>query len=213
VRSLAGAVLTGGESAYIFLEAEDPRDVRSVTFLLDGALFSLDVVAPFDFAGSSLRRPCKTCAFTAHPFESNLLSLGEHRISAVVRFRDGSQTTVQASFTVADTTPHSLVVSSSPDRSAPRPLAGAQLSGKQYLFLGEADDPIAGLTAVVFLLDGKPIGLDESAPYDARGTRRDGTAIALDTRGLPNGVHRLTAIVVLDGFATITYRSDFHVAN
>jgi hypothetical protein len=186
--------------------------VRRVTFLIDGEPFGTEFVAPFDFAGTSLRRPCRKCSFNANPFESNLLSVGEHLVTADVLFRDGSRSTLGASFQVADTTSHDLLVSSTQDRSNPLPLAGATLSGREYLFLGPADDPIAGLTAVVFLIDGRLTEIDASAPYDVRGTTRSGSANALDTRRLANGSHQLTAIAVLRG-RTITYEATFTVAN
>ncbi len=104
-------------------------------------------------------------------------------------------------------------MSSSALRSGAEPLAGATLSGQRYLFLGPADDPIAGLSAVIFLVDGKALGTETSAPYDARGTRRDGSANALDTRRLRNGTHQFTAITILNGGARITYRAEFRVAN
>ena len=79
---------------------------------------------------------------------------------------------LDATFTVADTTPHSLAVSSSSNRSSPGPLAGATLTGRRFIFLAAADDPIAGLRRVTFVLDGRTIATDSSAPYDASGTRR-----------------------------------------
>ena len=212
-RPLDGSVLTDGAAAYMFVEADVATPVKRVTYFLDGALFSIDSTAPFDFAGTSRRRPCRNCAKDANPFESNLLSLGEHRISAIVTFRDRSQTTVSATFTVADTTSHSLAVSSTPSRSSAVPLEGATLSGRRYVFLGQADDAIAGLMAMAFLLDGRIVGIDASAPYDAVGTGRNGLANALDTRRLRNGPHRLTAIAILDGGFTIVYSADFTIAN
>ncbi|MEO6572084.1 MAG: Ig-like domain-containing protein, partial [Ilumatobacteraceae bacterium] len=211
VRPLDGAVLTGGSAAYIFLGPEPPANVRRVTFLLDGVSFSVDSSAPYDFAGTSRR--CRRCGSEANPFESNLLSLGQHRVTAIVQFRDKSLATLETSFTVADTTPHRLMVSSSPRRDAPMLLDGAIVSGRRYVFLGEADDTIAGLRTVVFLVDGKIVGDDSSAPYDARGTRRDGTANALDTRKMRNGMHHVTAIAILDGGARIIYQADVRVAN
>ncbi len=213
VRPLDGAVVTGGQSAYVFVGPDELANVRRVTFLLDGLPFGIDTRAPYDFAGTTHRRPCRSCAFDANPFESNLLSLGSHRITAVVTFRDRTQTTLTAAFTVADTTPHGLLVSSSADRTAAGPLDGATLSGRQYVFLGPADDPIAGLTTVVFLLDGRIVGIDGSAPYDLNGTRRGGTAPPLDTRRLRAGSHRITAIALLNGLATVVYTADFRVAN
>jgi hypothetical protein len=197
----------------VYLEPDGSKPVRRVTYLLDGNPFSTDFAAPFDFAGTSYKRPCWRCPYDAYPFESNLLSLGEHLITAVILFKDGTGTTIESSFTVTNTTPHQLLVSSSAGRSAPVPLDGATLSGRQYLFLGPADDPIVGKAAVIFRIDGKLMRLESVAPYDISGTRRDGTANAFDTRRLRNGPHEVTALVVLNGTARILYSADFRVAN
>ena len=77
----------------------------------------------------------------------------------------------------------------------------------------DTNDPISGLSTMIFLLDGRTTRLDASAPYDLRGTRRDGTASALDTRKLRNGMHRLTAIALVGGRARIVYQADFRVSN
>ena len=213
LRPLDGAVLTGGASAYIFVGPNGLANVRRVSFSLDGKSFSTEQDAPYDFAATSDQRSCKTCAFKANPFESNLLSLGTHRITATVVFRNGTRTTLDATFTVAGTTPHRLVVSSSANRTSPTSLDGATLSGRRYVFLGDANDPIAGLSKVTFFLDGKKEGTDSSAPYDAFGTGNHGTPNAFDTRRLRNGNHRITAIVELDGGGTVVYEAVFRVAN
>jgi hypothetical protein len=214
LRPLAGAVLRSGVSAYVFVDGSALRDVRRVSFSLDGNPFSVETLAPFDFAGTSTTRPCRGCAFNAFPFESNLLSLGSHVITATALMRNGSRIVLTSAFTVADTTPHSLVVSTSPDRSSPIALSGATLFGRRFIFLGDAADSIAGLGKVVFVLDGKTIRSDSSAPYDAEGTTRNGSPIALDTRFMRNGTHRLTAIVQLKGEGIrIVYTAVFQVAN
>ena len=65
---------------------------------------------------------------------------------------------------------------------------------------------------MIFVLDGKTLGSDSSAPYDAVGTRR-GLAVSLDTRRLRNGTHRMVATVVLEDGGRISYTVDFLVAN
>jgi hypothetical protein len=212
LRPLTGAVLRSGASEYIFVDAVRPGDVRQVTFTLDGAAFSTDRTTPFDFAGTSTRRPCRRCALDALPFESNLLTLGTHRITATALMRNGSRVVLDSTFTVADTTPHSLAVSVLPDRSSPTPLGGSTLTGQRYIFLAAANDPIAGLRQVTFILDGRSVASDSSAPYDAFGVRRGGP-VALDTRRLRNGNHRIVAIVELAGGGRISYTADFRVAN
>jgi hypothetical protein len=213
VRSLDGAIVTGGASAFIFVDPSGSNDVANVTFELDGTPFAVDAAAPFDFAGTTLRRPCPSCAPDAIPFESNLLDLGEHQIRAHVAHRNGTRTVLVATFTVADTVPHSLMVSSTASRAEPVAIDGALLSGKQYPFFGPAGDPIAGLAAIIFAIDGRPAGIDLSAPYDVGGTNRNGTASPIDTRRLRNGQHQLTAIVVLDGGRMLTYEASFRVQN
>ena len=213
LRPLDGATLRGGASAYIFAGPNGLANVTRVAFTLDGRSFSIDKSAPFDFAGSSLPRRCRTCNPDVLAFESNLLSLGTHRIEATVTFRDGSRTTLVASFTIADTTPHSLAVSASPARTSAAALDGAVLSGRRYLFLGPADDSINGLAAVTFLLDGRRVSVDLAAPYDLIDTRGDGRAAELDTRKLRNGAHTATAIVRLLGGGTVTYEANFRISN
>ena len=122
------------------------------------------------------------------------------------------RTVFDASFTVADTTPHSIAVAPTSSHLAAIPLDGATLSGRRFIFLASADDPIAGLRRVVFQLDGKTLGTDSSAPYDAvRGGRR--VTPGLDTRRLRNGTHRLRVIVELRGGGRIVYLANFRVNN
>ena len=211
-RPLDGVTLRSGFSAYIYVGTAGLVGVRQVSFSLDGIPFTVDRAAPFDFAGTSNARACRSCALSANPFESNLLSLGMHHVTATVLMRSGLPVVLDATFTIADTTPHSLAVSSSSNRSSPAPLNGATLSGQRFMFLAGASDPIAGLSRLVFVLDGRTIGSDTAAPYDAFGTRR-GLAVPFDTRRLRNGNHRLVAIVQLVGGGRIVYSADFRVAN
>ena len=113
VRPLHGVVFRSGASAYVFVGPLDESRLRSVTFTLDGDSFAHEREAPFDFAGTSSSRPCRSCLQNAHPFESNLLTVGTHRIRADVLMRDGSRKQLQATFTVAGTTSHRLLVSKS----------------------------------------------------------------------------------------------------
>jgi len=120
---------------------------------------------------------------------------------------------LQADFTVAETTPHSLVVSESPNRASPIALSGATLSGRRYVYLAEAGDAIAGLSNVAFYVDGKLVRTQTSVPYDAFGNRRDGSAMPFDTKALRNGKHRITAVVNLSAKVRVVYTADFQVAN
>jgi hypothetical protein len=213
VRTLGGADLTGGASAFVFLDPQAVTAIRRVSFLLDGVPFSTDAAAPYDLNGTSSRRaPCGGCARPANPFESNLLSVGSHMVTADILRRDGSRIVVSASFTVSETVTHSLQVSGSPTRSAPAPLDGALLSGPRYVFLGQLGDPIAGLRSITFRLDGRRVGTETTEPYDMLGARRGG-AIALNTRFVRDGQHVVTAQVTLAGGGVFTYMAVFTVDN
>ena len=92
------------------------------------------------------------------------------------------------------------------------PLDGALLSGPQYIFLGQLGDPIAGLRSITFRLDGRRVGTETTEPYDLEGARRGG-AIALNTRFLRDGEHRVTAQITLAGGGVVTYTAVFQVDN
>jgi len=130
-------------------------------------------------------------------------------VSALLR--DGTRVAYDASFTVADTTPHSIAVSTSSSHSASIVLDGATLSGQRFIFLADANDSISGLSTVAFQLDGKTLGSDSSVPYDAVATKRG--VSALDTRQLRNGNHRMLVIVQLLGGGNLTYTANFRVSN
>ena len=213
VRPLDGDILKWGRSAYIFLGGDGIGDVQAVTFTLDGSEFSTEAYAPYDFAGTAPAGRCRRCPPRAYPFESNLLTLGEHVITATVVMGDGSQQIVAASFGVANTTPHDLMVSSSSRRRSAERLDGNTLTGRRYVFLGNVRDSIAGLRYVTFYLDGAFMSRETRTPYDAAGTQWNGTAAPVDTRTLANGSHTITAVVELLGGAAVTYTSTFQVFN
>jgi hypothetical protein len=211
VRPLDGATFTGGESIFAFVDVDAGVDVRRVSFTVDGVAFSVDTRAPFDLAGTGWTRACRTCPLRAHPFESNLLGLGTHDIEASVLLRSGERIVVRAEITVSDTEPHSLRFSTSPDRRDAVALDGATVRGRVYPVLGPVGDPIAGLLAVVFRLDGRIIGIDWTDPYDAVGSGWLGLARPIDTRELRTGGHVLTAEVILDGLVRVEYEARFNV--
>jgi hypothetical protein len=212
VRPLNGADFRSGVSAFVFVGPAAGTGIRSVTFSLDGRSFSRDQRAPFDFAGTSDSRPCGTCLESAYPFETTLLTPGSHRIVAEVEMRNGTRTTLRAIFTVSGSGTHRLLVSSSPARSAPKPLGGATLSGLRYVFFGPANDSVEGARHVVFRIDGNVTNIDSRVPYDAVGNARNGTALPLDTRRMRKGRHTASATVVLRGGARITYAATFRVS-
>jgi hypothetical protein len=208
---------------YVFVGPIDKdAKIKRVTFWLDNpqrkhSAFSVEEFPQYDFAGTAPdRRGCTTCSDSpAYPFESNLLSLGEHTITARVEYKGGGKASIlTAKFVIADTTPHSLLVSKQPDRRDPLALDGASLKGDVYIFLGPELDEIIGLDEVDFYLDGRFIGSQRIVPYDLVGTGWKGTADPLDTRRrLKNGYHQLKAIVRLPQGVSYVYEAEFKVKN
>jgi N-acetylneuraminic acid mutarotase/glucose/arabinose dehydrogenase len=91
---------------------------------------------------------------------------------------------------------YELQMSSAPDRSAPVPLQGAQVSGLIYVFVA----PQTGITQVRFFVNdpsmtGAPAQTEKLAPYDLAGTAANGTAQPYSTAGLPAGTNSVTAAV------------------
>jgi hypothetical protein len=212
-RSLGGVDIAGGAAMFVFLDPQSVTTIRRVTFALDGVPLTTDPSAPYDLNGTSTQRaPCRGCAAPANALESNLLSVGSHTVTADILRRDGSHVAVSATFTVSATVTHSLLVSSSPHRETAVALQGAVLSGSRYVFLGQLGDPIAGLRSITFRLDGRRVGSETTEPYDLLGARRGG-AVALNTRFLRDGEHRVTAEVRLAGGGVITYSATFAVDN
>jgi hypothetical protein len=78
---------------------------------------------------------------------------------------------------------------------------------------GPAADAVVGLRSVLFFVDGVLVNSDATAPYDLLGSRRDGTPVALDTRLLRNGRHRISAVVLLAGGLSLSYTADVQVRN
>jgi hypothetical protein len=80
-----------------------------------------------------------------------------------------------------------LMLSATPDRANPQPLAGAgSLTGNVYVFAESQVGP------VTFLIDGAQVRVEATAPYDLAG----GTATAaapFDTRTLSDGGHNIQA--------------------
>jgi hypothetical protein len=220
VRPLDGQVLRNGAAMYAFVgpQAQVPS-IKKVTFFLDdpqrkSTPFSIEAELAFDFARTGANRNgCRTCADSpALPFESNLLTLGSHTITAYVEFKDGRTPVVLTStFEVADTTPHAILVSTRSDRGNGVPLAGATLKDKRYIFLGAAQDAIAGAQYVRFVLDGNKVIDEALIPYDLKATASNGSANALDTRSLSKGTHTLEAIVQFPEGVTYRYSATFTV--
>lgn len=108
----------------------------------------------------------------------------------------------------------SLLLSTSPDRSNPIPLAGASVDGNAYVFVS----PEAGATLVRFWVDnpamsGTPRTTERNPPWDLAGGNSDGTARPFDTTGLADGSHTVTAAVSLSAGGTEVVTAEFTVAN
>ncbi|HEX6206906.1 MAG TPA: kelch repeat-containing protein, partial [Actinomycetota bacterium] len=110
---------------------------------------------------------------------------------------------------------HGLLVSSSPDRSAPGALDGAVVGGTIYVFV----DPESGIKQVRFWLDntamsGKPRTTEKRAPWDFEGTvTSDGTAKPFDSTAVADGPHTISAAIDLSAGGTTVVHASFTVQN
>jgi N-acetylneuraminic acid mutarotase len=110
--------------------------------------------------------------------------------------------------------PHTLMVSGSPDRSAPEPLHGMSVTGDIFVFLNSG----LSISQVLFYLDdddqsGPPARVEGKAPYDLAGTRLDGTANALHTTDLTDGAHSISAVVDTPDGESAVVAATFFVGN
>ncbi|MEX2377993.1 MAG: G8 domain-containing protein [Dehalococcoidia bacterium] len=230
----SGAEALEGKSVdgvvYVFAGPED--DIRQVEFYIDdtsmnGSPFQLERSEPYDLAGGSVN--------TANGLATSELSDGSHSVTALVQLSGGSTATVTSSFTVnnggdssnpdsgtgnsnvsddsnsSDT--YSLLVSSSADRSGAVDLAGRSVSEDIYVFI----NPESGISRVDFWLNneamsGSPSQVENNSPYDmAGGSSR--LANAFDTESLPDGSHRVTALVSLADGGSEVLTETFVVEN
>ena len=141
-----------------------PADgVARVYFFIDGDAEEArrtDDAAPFDLGGGTQG--------AAHPFDVAALGPGFHTVRAEIE-RPGLPTTTATArfFNAVDAGLYPILFSKSEDRSLPRPLAGAVVSGAIFPFL----TPEAGVREVRFSLDDDqiPSHIDGSAPFDVVG--------------------------------------------
>jgi hypothetical protein len=203
-RALSGATLR--RLAYIFMDA--PAGTTRVRFWLDdpsrsGPPIRVENLPPFDFAGTAPNG-------TAQPFDTRGLSNGSHLVTVEVTLPGGRFFETQAVFTVANAD-HSLLVSQSPNRANPSPLAGETLRGNVYVFV--QPDPDA--TRVRFWLDAPisqpPTHTENTAPFDFAGTATNGNAAPFDTRPLRRGLHVIRATVDYPGGFAVTVSALFFV--
>ena len=108
---------------------------------------------------------------------------------------------------------YALQMSVSSNRSAPVALAGRTVSGNIYAFT----TPTTDVLRVRFFVDNPAMTAtpvtDVTAPYDAKGTRADGTANPFNTSLLTNGAHTLTAAVDKAAGGTEVHTATFTVNN
>lgn len=105
----------------------------------------------------------------------------------------------------------SLAVSESPNRSAPRPLAGATLSGLAHVFLTPVY-PRSAVDQVRFSVDGRLVQVERNAGYDLGGGQGN-RGYGFDTWRVGDGPHELEAVVVLEDGSRHVVRAPFSVDN
>ena len=118
---------------------------------------------------------------------------------------------------LAKASAYSLLLSQTPDRTAPVALGGQTVSDNIYVFVA---NPQTGITNVRFWLDntartGTPTKTETGAPYDFAGTNADATrtAIPYDTKRLVNGTHTISAAVAKTAGGTDILTASFTVNN
>jgi hypothetical protein len=155
---VAGATVTG--TVTVSATATDNVGVLGVQFLLDGVA-----------AGAE-----KTTAPYTTTWNTTAATNGSHTLSARARDAAGNLTTSAAvTVTVSnDATPPSV--------SLTAPVSGATASGTLTVSANATDN--VGVAGVQFLLDGAPLGPEDTAPP---------YSISWNTTGATNGAHTLSA--------------------
>ncbi|NNC43678.1 MAG: DUF4331 family protein [Acidimicrobiia bacterium] len=74
---------------------EDMDDVKTVDFLIDGKLRHTEYRAPYDMIAGATD-------VATRPWDTSEVSNGEHTVTAVANFRDGTKAEISATFTVAN---------------------------------------------------------------------------------------------------------------
>jgi hypothetical protein len=217
---LSGADLTG--SVYIFTsdgtDSTDPTGIAKVSYWLDdsamtGSPTHVESFSPYDFVGSASDG-------TAEAWVTSSVPNGTHTLTEAVTSSSGSSAVFTATFSVGppSSSSYTLLVSASSSRSGPSPLAGASVSGSQYIFTSNASktaDP-TGITKVSYWLDdtamkGSPTHVESAAPYDFVGTADGGSAEAWSASSVASGSHTITQSVTLSSGATQSFTATFTV--
>ncbi|MFO1419044.1 MAG: family 16 glycosylhydrolase [Methylotetracoccus sp.] len=180
--ALAGASLAG--DVYVF--CPDLGGINRIEFALDGSPYRTEGAAPYDFAGTA------SSGGGALPFALSSLTKGTHSITAKAFMGNGTTQMAAATFTVGGTSTGSgILMSKSPNRTAPVDLNGRTVAGDIYVFVAPS-----GVSRVQFLMDGVSVKVENQAPFDLAGTAASGgTANAFSTSGLKAGNHTLRAVV------------------
>ncbi|MBY5991724.1 metallophosphoesterase [Ferrimonas balearica] len=104
---------------------------------------------------------------------------------------------------------YDILLSDSPDRSDPRPLAGASVSGPIYVFIS----PDTGLDQVQFFIDGSRVKTENVSPWDLGGTASDRSALPFDADSLADGPHQMSVTLLLDDGSSETRQADFQAGD
>ncbi|MGH8984928.1 MAG: BACON domain-containing protein, partial [Acidimicrobiia bacterium] len=150
--------------------------------------------------------------------EAGGLAPGTYSATVTAEAGGYAAVTLAVTLTVTERPPdggsYELLVSSSPNRAEPVPLAGTTVGGEIYAFL-DAED---GVSEVAFYLDdpdrsGPPVQVERGAPYDFAGTESDGAAAPFDSATLVDGGHEVTALVERSDGSSDVVSAAFRVAN
>jgi hypothetical protein len=188
-----------GRLAYIFVSPSS--SVTRVRFWLDdpartGPPRQVENAPPFDFAGTAP-------GGSALAFDTRGVPNGVHSVLAEVTLAGGRTETLFSTFGVVNTAPV-LLVSTSPNRSNPRPLGGAALRNNAYVFVQPDPDAVR----IRFWLDAprsqSPRHVETATPFDFAGTAANGNAAPFDARSVQRGPHVIRAIVDYAGASVAT---------
>jgi hypothetical protein len=116
------------------------------------------------------------------------------------------------------TSAYTLLLSSSPTRSSPAAIAGANLSGSVYIFTSDSTDSAdpSGIAQVSYWLDdtkmsGAATHVEKVAAYDFAGTAGDGTADPWVTTSVADGTHTITQSVTTTSGTVESYTATFTI--
>jgi len=147
-------------------------------------------------------------------FDSAGLAEGTYTTTVTATSPAATPASLPVTFVVgAPVAGYQLMLSLSPNRSSPVPLAGQVTSDSIYVFT----TPSTGVTRVLFFIDnptlsGTPYRTENSAPHDLAGGSVS-TASPFDTGDLDDGVHTISARIDLSAGGSQTVHATFTVAN